>query len=90
MGAPIHRSRVIKQFLARGAATLLQLERLPSYAPALNPVALVWRYLKQVALRNVCWSTLDMLQYELWLAIASLRHKEATLRRFPKHCGYDV
>lgn len=89
-GAPIHRSRVIKQFLARGAATLVQLERLPGYAPDLNPVALVWRYLKQVALRNVCWSTLDMLQYELRLTIASLRHNRATLRRFPKHCGYDV
>ena len=31
-GAPIHRSRVIQQFLAKGAAQRLHLERLPAYA----------------------------------------------------------
>lgn len=40
-GASIHRSQVIKQFLASGATTRLHLERLPSYAPDLNPVELV-------------------------------------------------
>ena len=87
-GAPIHRSRVIKEFLASGAATRLQLERLPGYAPELNPVELVWRYLKQVALRNGCCATLEALQYELRLAIASIRHKRDVLRTFPKHWGY--
>ncbi len=89
-GAPIHRSGVIKQFLASGAATRLHLERLPSYAPELNPVELVWRYLKHVALRNVCCDTLDELQYELRLAVANLRHKLDVLRSFPKHCGYHL
>jgi hypothetical protein len=36
-GAPIHRSQVIQQFLAKGAAQRLHLERLPAYAPELNP-----------------------------------------------------
>jgi transposase len=36
-GSPIHRSQVIKDFLAAGAAARLQLERLPAYAPDLNP-----------------------------------------------------
>lgn len=83
-GAPIHRSRVIKNFLASAAARL-QLEHLPSYAPDLNLVELVWRYLKQVALRNVCCPTLDALQYELRLAIASVRHKYDILRSFSEH-----
>jgi transposase len=89
-GSPIHRSRVIKAFLASGAATRLQLERLPGYAPELNPVEAVWHYLKQVALRNVCCDTLDELQYELRLAVANLRHKVDILRHFPEHCGYQL
>ncbi len=88
-GSPIHRSRIIKDFLARGAAQRLQLERLPAYAPDLNPVEYVWRYLKHVALRNVCCATLDELHYELRLAVANLRHKRTILRSWPKHCGYQ-
>ena len=36
-GAPIHRSRKIKEYLANGAAKRIHLERLPGYAPELNP-----------------------------------------------------
>lgn len=89
-GAPIHRSRIIKQFLASGATSRLQLERLPGYAPDLNPGELLWRYLKHVALRNVCCATLDQLQYELRLAVASVRHKRDLLCNVPRHCGYDI
>ena len=41
-GAPIHRSQVIKEFLANGAAQRLHLERLPAYAPELNPGEGLW------------------------------------------------
>jgi hypothetical protein len=53
-GAPIHRGKVIKAFLARGAAKGLHLEQLPSYAPELNPDEGIWNYLKRVELKNVC------------------------------------
>jgi transposase len=89
-GSPIHRSRSIKDFLASGGTKRLQLERLPGYAPELNPVEYVWRYLKHVALRNVCCDTLDELQYELRLAVANLRHKLDVLLNFPNHCGYQL
>jgi transposase len=36
-GAPIHRSQVTKKFLANSSAQRLQPERLPAYAPELNP-----------------------------------------------------
>src|SRR5215210_9149529 len=36
-GAPIHYGRVVKDFLASGAAHRVQLEQLPGYAPDLNP-----------------------------------------------------
>ena len=41
-GSAIHRSRVVKAFLASGAATRLQVERVPGYAPELNPGEDVW------------------------------------------------
>lgn len=87
-GAPIHRSRMIKAFLAEDVARRLQLERLPGYAPDLNPVEHIWHYLKHIGLRNVCCGTLDELRYELRLAVASLRHKRNVLCAFPRHCGY--
>jgi transposase len=61
-GAPIHYGQV-KTFLAEGGAADIHLERLPAYAPELNPVEGIWRYLKQVELRNVCCADLDELWY---------------------------
>jgi transposase len=73
-GAPIHYGQV-KSFLAEGAAADIHLERLPAYAPELNPVEGMWRYLKHVELANVCCADLDELWYELRKAVARLRHK---------------
>jgi transposase len=36
-GSPIHRGGAVKEFLASGASSRLQLEQLPGYAPDLNP-----------------------------------------------------
>jgi transposase len=51
-GAPIHHRNVIKEFLANGAAQCLQLERLPAYAPELNPGEGLWQQLNGVKLRD--------------------------------------
>ncbi len=82
-GAPIHRSRVINACLASGAAKRLQLERLPGYAPELNPVEAVWHYLNHVALRNVGCETLDELQYAVRLAGANLVTNLTSCAVFP-------
>lgn len=89
-GAPIHRSKVVKAFLADGGAERLWLVQLPAYAPELNPVEGIWRHLKRVHLRNLCCRTLTELRYELRLATANLRHKTAVLASFPKLCGYEL
>ncbi len=51
--APIHRSKVVKKFLAQGAAKRIHLEQLPAYAPELNPDEGIWNYLKRVELKNL-------------------------------------
>ena len=53
-GSPIHRAKVVKEFLKSGAASEPQLEQLPGYAPELNPDEGIWRHLKYVELENVC------------------------------------
>jgi transposase len=74
-GLPAHHSQAVKDFLRQGAAQGLHLERLPAYAPDLNPDEGIWRYLKQVELKNLCCHNLDELPYELRKATARLRHK---------------
>lgn len=57
-GSPIHKGQPIKDYLKRGAAKRLHLERLPGYAPDLNPDEGVWNYLKRVELKNRCCADL--------------------------------
>jgi transposase len=53
-GSPIHRAEVIKQFLRSKEGKRLHLERLPGYAPDLNPQEQVWNVLKRRELKNLC------------------------------------
>jgi transposase len=81
-GAPIHRSQVIKDFLANGAAQRLHLERLPAYAPELNPGESLWQQLKGVELRNVCCFNIPHLTHELRDAVKRVRRKVRLIKSF--------
>jgi transposase len=74
-GLPAHHGPAVREFLSQGGAQRIHFERLPGYAPDLNPDEGVWRYLKYVELRNVCCLDLDHLHTELRKATARLRHK---------------
>ncbi len=89
-GSPIHKGQPIKDYLARGAAKRLHLERLPGYAPDLNPDEGIWNYLKRVELKNRCCSDLAELRLELRRAKERLRHKRHIIRSCSAHCGYSV
>jgi transposase len=56
-GLPAHRSRVVKDYVESLHGHLL-LERLPAYAPELNPVEYIWGYMKQRELANLCLHTI--------------------------------
>ncbi len=79
-GAPIHCSNVIKAFLAEGAGKRLHLERLPGYAPDLNPQEGVWNLLKCRELKNLCCQNLSHLQEALVRAKERLRHRKQILQ----------
>ncbi|HEX2277216.1 MAG TPA: transposase [Candidatus Tectomicrobia bacterium] len=78
-GASIHRSHTIQEFLANGAARRLHLERLPAYAPELNPGEGLWQQLKGVELRNVCCVDIPHLRGELRDAVKRVRRKPRIL-----------
>lgn len=81
-GAPIHRSHVVKDFLALGGAERLHLERLPAYAPELNPGEGLWAQLKGVELRHVCGFNLPPLRAELRDAVTRVRRKPRVIKGF--------
>ena len=87
-GSPIHRSKVVKAFLARGAAARIHLAQLPGYAPELNPDEGIWNYLKRVELRNVVCQDLAHLRHELRKATARLRHKIHIIKGCVRQPGY--
>jgi transposase len=87
-GAPIHRCRPVKDFLAAGAAKRLHLERLPGYAPELNAAEGVWNLLKRRELKNRCCQTLDELGWQLRLAIRRLQRRPHLLTACFRQCGY--
>jgi transposase len=89
-GSPIHKGQPIKDFLTRGAATRLQLERLPGYAPDLNPEEGIWNDLKRVELATVCWRDLADLRIHVIRARERLRHKRDVIRACSRQCGYLV
>lgn len=86
--SPIHRSRVVKEFLASGAAQRLKLEALPAYAPELNPDEGIWHYLKHVELKNLSCSSLAHLRRELRKATQRLRHKTAVIQGCIRQPGF--
>jgi transposase len=57
-GLPSHRSRRMSDWVA-GQRHWLSVERLPGYAPDLNPLEHVWGNLKSQELANLCSDTID-------------------------------
>jgi transposase len=89
-GAMIHRCQTVKDFLAKGGAKRIHLERLPAYAPELNPQEGVWNLLKRVELKNVCCLDVPHVQREVRRAKERLRHRTSVLSQCFAHAGYSL
>lgn len=80
-GASIHRSKEVRTFLEEGATKRIELVRLPSYAPELNPTEGVWSLLKCSSfLRNFACQDLTQLKNLLTTAASALRSNPALVR----------
>ncbi|GGR23731.1 hypothetical protein GCM10008957_39510 [Deinococcus ruber] len=84
--AGIHRSKSVQAFVALHER--LSLVYLPPYAPELNPIELVWAYIKRNVLGNCCLRTVKELRARLVQAWRRVRYvrlpqrlMDANLRR---------
>ena len=51
-GAPIHHSALVKNYVASTKGRIV-IQRLPAYAPELNPVEYMWGHLKTHEIANL-------------------------------------
>ena len=89
-GSPIHRRVAVKDFLAGAAGRGVRVERLPPYAPDLNPVEGSWQHLKHVEMRNLATLDLEELHLDLHFAIGRLRQKPRLIRSFFVGAGLEA
>lgn len=88
-GLPAHRGRLVKDFLEtqRGA---LQIERLPAYAPELNPAEYVWGYAKYHALPNFCAHDFAHLTDHARRRLQSMQRRPLLIRAFWQQAELDL
>lgn len=89
-GSPIHRRAAVEEFLASDTGRGLRVERLPPYAPDLNPVEGAWQHLKHVEMRNLVCLDVEELHLELHLAVGRLRQKPRVIRSFFVGAGLEA
>jgi len=82
-GLPSHRSLMVRDFVAEQNGRL-QLERLPAYAPELNPVEYIWGYWKQHELPNFCPKDYSELSYHARAALRRMRRRPTLVQSFWK------
>ena len=83
-GLPSHRSRRMQEFLAKQSGWL-QVERLPAYAPELNPVEGLWANLKGRELANRCEDEIDTVDLVARVGARRVRGDQGLLFGFLRH-----
>jgi transposase len=87
-GIPTHRSRIVKAYLADGAAKRIHLEQLPGYAPDLNPTEWVWSYLKLADLANIACDHLPDLEALVINSKRRMQRRPGLIQAFVRNAGY--
>ena len=77
-GAPIHRSREVSAFIA-STEGCIAVERLPAYAPELNPVEYMWAHLKQHEIGNLIVREAWQLSMQATAALRRMRRRHRVL-----------
>ncbi|MEI2723921.1 MAG: transposase [Verrucomicrobiota bacterium] len=77
-GAPIHRSVLVKNYVATTQGRIV-VERLPAYAPELNPVEYMWGHLKTHEIANLVATQAWELSFEATAALRRMRRRRAII-----------
>ena len=82
-GASIHNCQLIKDYLQENQHRQpLLLYRLPAYAPELNPIELLWSYLKGTKLANLVCKTLKELKQKVTVAMEEIKNDKELIKSF--------
>jgi hypothetical protein len=88
-GLPSHRSTAMRDWIRRQRSWLV-VERLPAYAPELNPVEGLWSCLKAVELANLASPTLAEVIDQAYRGIERVRRTPHLAYSFLRHTGLSV
>jgi putative transposase len=88
-GLTSHRSKAMRAFLARQRHWLV-VERLPAYAPDLNPVELLWGNLKAGEFANLCVDTVGEMEQAANQGIARMQGESEPALSFFRHTGLSL
>jgi transposase len=77
-GATIHRSLLVKNYLASTRRRVV-VERLPAYAPELNPVEYMWGHLKTHEIANLLVTQAWELSFEATAALRRMRRRPSII-----------
>ena len=85
-GLPSHKSGPMQAYL-RTQRSWLTVERLPGYAPDLNPAELVWGNVKGRELANLCADNLGEVERELRAGLRRVGRSSTLAFAFLRHTG---
>jgi transposase len=88
-GLGAHTSRRMRAYVA-GQRAWLTVERLPAYAPELNPVEPLWGNVKTRELANHCAPDLDALGRPLRAGLGRVRRHPTLTLSFLRHAGLTL
>jgi putative transposase len=88
-GLPSHRSKAMQVFL-KSQRHWLVVERLPGYAPDLNPVEQVWGNLKRGELANLCLDTIGEAEEIVDEGLCRIGNDTRLGFSFLRHCGLKL
>jgi DDE superfamily endonuclease len=88
-GLPAHRSAAMGAWI-RGQRSWLVVERLPGYAPELNPVEGLWSNLKAVELANLTGPTLAEVIDQAYQGVERVRRTPHLAYSFLRRTGLSV
>jgi transposase len=77
-GASIHRSALVRDYVASTGGRI-QVERLPAYAPELNPVEYMWGHLKTHEIANLISAQAWELSFEATAALRKMRRRPSII-----------
>ena len=88
-GLPAHRSTAMRAWLATQRSWLV-VERLPAYAPELNPIEGLWSSINAVELANLTSPTLAEVIDQAYQGIERVRRTPHLAYSFLRHAGLSV